>query len=210
MYTKDSFIFDSQITINTNAQGNKIMTIIMKMSTVLAKIRENAGLTSMHDETVMITFYGLGEACMRINARDLAARGSIGEWLEKSAKLPEGIVYDILNRDYEYADFDGEIVSNIASGLYLDLDELQAAYELADDLGDEVVSAGLACDIQVDKIAEMYCGRYDNDEAFAEDSFREVNEIPSHLEFYIDWDKVTRDFMMDTFSSNGHYFDKSR
>jgi len=44
---------------------------------------------------------------------------------------------------------------------------------------------------------DQYNGCWNSEEEFVEELYTECNDIPDHLRFYIDWEKLTRDFMMD-------------
>jgi len=44
---------------------------------------------------------------------------------------------------------------------------------------------------------DQYNGCWNSEEEFVEELYTECNDIPDHLQFYIDWEKLTRDFMMD-------------
>ena len=47
-------------------------------------------------------------------------------------------------------------------------------------------------------------GQWDSEEAFAENLAEETMEIPKHLAFYIDYEKLARDlFINDYFSADG-------
>lgn len=68
---------------------------------------------------------------------------------------------------------------------------------------------GLADDIeeQLETAQDAYCGTYDTMSDYAEEVTLECHEIPDYLNFYIDWDKMARDFSMDhTQADNGMIF----
>lgn len=44
---------------------------------------------------------------------------------------------------------------------------------------------------------DEYNGCWDSEEEFVEQLYTDCYEIPDHLQHYIDWEKLTRDFMMD-------------
>ena len=51
---------------------------------------------------------------------------------------------------------------------------------------------------------EAYQGEWDSEEAFAEDFASETLEIPEHLQYYIDYEKLSRDlFINEYFSAKG-------
>jgi antirestriction protein len=51
---------------------------------------------------------------------------------------------------------------------------------------------------------EAYCGEWDSEEAYAEDTMDDLYDIPDHLVMYIDWEAVARDwFCGDYYSIDG-------
>lgn len=56
-------------------------------------------------------------------------------------------------------------------------------------------------------ILDRYIGQYDDMEEFAREDFQECNEIPEHLEPYIDWEAVASDYKYDfCITSSGYVF----
>lgn len=54
----------------------------------------------------------------------------------------------------------------------------------------------------LERFEEAYAGEWDSEEDFAEDLASETMEIPQHLAFYIDYEKLARDlFINDYFSA---------
>jgi len=60
---------------------------------------------------------------------------------------------------------------------------------------------------------EAYAGKWDSDEAFAEnyvDEMGYLNQIPEHLHYYFDYEKYAADLMINDYSEhNGYYFSKN-
>lgn len=54
---------------------------------------------------------------------------------------------------------------------------------------------------------DEYNGCWDSEEEFIQQMYEDCYEIPDHLQAYIDWEKLTRDFMMDydSYYVNGEY-----
>lgn len=48
---------------------------------------------------------------------------------------------------------------------------------------------------------EAYQGEWDSEEAFTQDLFEQCNDIPEHLENYIDWPRMARDFFCGDYYS---------
>ena len=56
----------------------------------------------------------------------------------------------------------------------------------------------------LERFEEAYAGEWSSEEDFAQDLASETMEIPQHLEFYIDYDKLARDlFINDYYSAEG-------
>ena len=57
-------------------------------------------------------------------------------------------------------------------------------------------------------IEESYYGEFDSDGRFAQDLVYQteslIENLPTYI--YIDWERTSRDLMMDYVESNGHYF----
>lgn len=76
-------------------------------------------------------------------------------------------------------------------------------------LDQEVVDAGIACGIDLDKIEDAYEGKYDSDEDFAQALAEETSAIQEDAQWphtCIDWEWAARELMYDYCSSGGHYF----
>lgn len=50
-------------------------------------------------------------------------------------------------------------------------------------------------------LEEAYCGEYDSEEDYAEHIASEIYEIPEHLEFYIDYERMARDLFINDYLS---------
>jgi antirestriction protein len=80
-----------------------------------------------------------------------------------------------------------------------DFDELAALAELLDDYDEDVIRA--ACDVSDDETAEelrgtiedRYCGAFDREGDYAEEFATGCYDIPEHLQYYIDYEKMERD-----------------
>lgn len=48
---------------------------------------------------------------------------------------------------------------------------------------------------------EAYCGEYDSEEDYAEQIASEIYEIPDHLEYYIDYERMARDLFINDYIS---------
>lgn len=44
---------------------------------------------------------------------------------------------------------------------------------------------------------DEYCGCWESEEEYCQQLYEDCYEIPDHLQGYIDWEKLTRDIMMD-------------
>lgn len=75
--------------------------------------------------------------------------------------------------------------------------------------GEDVVNAAIACDVQLEDIAEAYSGHFDSDEDFAQDMAEQLGDIKKDVQWpytCIDWEKAARELMYDYREEDGHYF----
>ncbi|GGD03537.1 antirestriction protein ArdA [Pyruvatibacter mobilis] len=156
---------------------------------------------------------------LRVYVADLAAYNEgrlLGRWFDLAdyAGDAEGLNDDIdamlaeNGRGDEWAihDYDGAFPLEIRSSENPSLDGLaeyaEAVAEVERDMGmsdatrlvaaylDEI--GGDICNV-AQNIAENYRGTYDSLAEFAEELTEDTSEIPDHLQYYIDWDKMGRD-----------------
>lgn len=62
---------------------------------------------------------------------------------------------------------------------------------------------------ELSECEDAYQGKYDSDKDFTKELFESgygFDDIPSHVWNYIDWDKMSYDYMMDYSQHNGYYF----
>jgi len=83
-----------------------------------------------------------------------------------------------------------------------------------DDRDKEIIEAFLDCfgghiKQALDNYEDMYMGKYDSFIEFCEMTFDETAEVPPHLQNYIDYDAVERDFDTNYFYHNGHVFNRN-
>jgi antirestriction protein len=90
-----------------------------------------------------------------------------------------------------------------------DLSILAECLEDTEYCSEDVISAGIECGVSIDNIDEAYSGSFGSDEDFAEDMAEQLGCIDKNLSWpytCIDWDRASRDLMMDYSEHNGHYF----
>ena len=59
----------------------------------------------------------------------------------------------------------------------------------------------------LDDFRNSYCGAWESEKDFVMERFPEENEIPAHLEMYIDYESIATDwFIDDYYMNNGHVF----
>lgn len=76
----------------------------------------------------------------------------------------------------------------------------------------DIINAGIALGIDIDKIEEAYQGYYDSAEEFAEEFADGIGAIPDNLDWplmHIDWKLAARDLMYDFQEENGYYFSRN-
>jgi len=137
----------------------------------------------------------------------------VGAWediqLQLSELFPSAVVDEILCADVE----------GLAHHFYAsscDSFDLDAWVEFLAEkdgthLSDEVINAYFEnCGASsLSDVEEAYQGEYNSDEDFAVqllDDTGDLMSIPESLRSYFDYEKFSRDLMMDYFESNGHYF----
>lgn len=69
---------------------------------------------------------------------------------------------------------------------------------------DNIYPGKIPVEDYVSSFEEAYCGQFDTFKDFVEQWFSETETIPEHLERYIDWDVVARDYEADFWSVDTH------
>lgn len=182
----------------------------------LSEIRQAIRVAAKGSGDVCIRFCGL-EFDVWMDAAEVARAGGPYAWVEENCELEPEELELVTNHDYEVVDHEGGIVGQFYSscGGYwgsMDWAGLEEALDIIDGsyYSEEVFLAGLACDIPMDKIEEAYAGEHRSDEDFAEQLWEDwgyLSELPEFCKYYIDWEAVARDLMINGYTSeNGHYF----
>lgn len=126
----------------------------------------------------------------------------IAEWL---AEVDEERPDEYTNREeWIVADYEG--IPSEMVGTYSLNPNFWTYKEALGTWDKDIVEAAMELGIPADKIDAAYVGSYDSDDDFAYELFTATNEIPTHLEAYINWEAVTRSVMFDHDQANGHYF----
>ena len=86
--------------------------------------------------------------------------------------------------------------------------------KVVEDMGgdEDLVIAGLACDVPLDRIEEAYRGKYPSMEDFAYDEIYELyglDKLPGIISCHIDWEGVACDLSMDVNFENGYVFSRN-
>mgnify|MGYP005995223043 CR=1 FL=1 len=72
----------------------------------------------------------------------------------------------------------------------------------------EIFLSAIEHGINWDSVEQSYIGEYDNDEDFTIAMLDEP-EITHFAHYYIDWERCSRDYVMDFIAVEGHYFSNS-
>jgi len=118
----------------------------------------------------------------------------------------DDLVDEYLDEGWTFDDY-GEL-SNEGFKESWSLDQFDDIEDFAD-FADRVEELGegyeLRCADLMDTDVSMdeYQGCWHSEEEFVQESLGDCFDIPKHLEFYIDWEKLTRDTMMDYSSYEG-------
>ena len=99
----------------------------------------------------------------------------------------------------EYALHDYEGFGSLHLSEYTGIKELLALAEFIEEnpeLGTELLSHFCGDIEEAQNALDNYAGRYDSLADFAQDLTEDTTEIPKHLEFYIDYERMARDMEM--------------
>lgn len=128
----------------------------------------------------------------------------ISDWL---ADLTESMDDGELREEYIVADYE-DIPSEYVGEWSLDREYFDFK-KVADELGYEVVKAGVDLGIPLESIEDAYLGEYESMEDYAEeyiDSTGMLSEVPESLRYYFDTAAFARDLSMDVNEQDGHFF----
>ena len=109
--------------------------------------------------------------------------------------------------EFMFQDFEG-----FHNSLYDESGNIDAIYEYLTEcasLSQDIINAGLDCDIPLSSIESAYYGEYESDLDFAYkfiDDTCFLNDIPESIVRYFDYDAYAKDLSYDFTSSNGYYF----
>jgi antirestriction protein len=87
-----------------------------------------------------------------------------------------------------------------------DIDELTEIGRLIEEHGDAFAAyaANVGGDATENDFQDAYCGEWDSEREYAENTMGDLYNIPDHLVYYIDYDAVARDwFCSDYYSIEG-------
>lgn len=113
--------------------------------------------------------------------------------------------------EWHFADWEGDCMSVFCSEHGLD-DDYWTLLEVAENshLELEVFLAGYEENIPLESIEDAYIGEFEDDIEYVEHLIEDGSiQIPEHLEIYINKEMLARDYTMDVYSNNGHYFNSS-
>jgi antirestriction protein len=111
--------------------------------------------------------------------------------------------------EFMFQDFEG-----FPKQFYSESGSVDEIYEYIDfvqksHLDQDVIDAGLDCDIAMENIEEAYSGKYSSDKDFAQQFAEEIGVIDKNASWpntCIDWEQAARELMYDYNSSNNYYF----
>jgi len=114
---------------------------------------------------------------------------------------------DEIDPEFMFQDFEG-----FHKSLYDESGNINEIYDYLTEcasLSQDIVDAGLDCEIPLTSIELAYYGEYESDLDFAYnyiDNTGFFNEIPESIIRYFDYDAYAKDLSFDFTSSNGYYF----
>jgi antirestriction protein len=134
----------------------------------------------------------------------LAEHGNAEDFLAACKELHK----DEIDPELMFQDFD-DIHKNYRLEC-VDIESLYDYYDACFEHGQDVIDAGLDCEIPLDSIMDAYIGQYDTDIDFAYDMAEQCGYLTLETNAWpyncIDWHKAARELMFDNVESNGHYF----
>lgn len=164
------------------------------------------------DNKVYIRYHGTGvEGWM--SAQEVAEAGCPFSWIDNIvAEYNDEFDEDAdseayTNHDYEVQDSEGLVDAYCSySNGWGFCDWAGFLEALTSGMSEWVIRAGRTDGYSLEQIQDAYQGEFESDRDFVEQYCEDTLEIPEHLAGYIDWDAITRDYMMDFWSADGHYF----
>ena len=109
--------------------------------------------------------------------------------------------------EFMFQDFEG-----FHKSLYDESGNIDAIYEYLKEcasLSQDIVNAGLDCEIQLASIESAYYGEYESDLDFAYNYIDDtgfLSDVPESIIRYFDYEAYAKDLSYDFTSSNGYYF----
>ena len=117
---------------------------------------------------------------------------------------------DEIDPEYMFQDYEG-----FPESLYSESGNIDEIYQYLDFINDNNIDAAsfeaymsLGNDLEyaIKNFDEAYQGKWNSEREFCEYLFDETNEIPSNLTSYIDYERVSRDYMYDHTFVHGYMF----
>lgn len=143
---------------------------------------------------------------------------SNGAWLklteyadsEEFYKACKELHKDEIDPEYKFEDYEG-----FPESLYRESGNINEIYQYLDFINDDNIDAAafevyinLVNDLEyaMKNFDEAYQGKWHSESEFCEQLFYDINEIPDHLASYIDYKKVTSDYMYEHTFVDGYMF----
>jgi len=117
-----------------------------------------------------------------------------------------------LHKDEDDPELMFQDTENLPDALYSESEIDSEFWEVVNELDDSEDEAwGLFAtatgEKTVERLRECYMGKWNSEEEFVQEQMDQLGSIPEHLEYYIDWSKMARDwFMGDYWMEQGHVF----
>jgi len=133
--------------------------------------------------------------------------------LYTESDIREAITEQLEDEDNEYfQDDDFEFIVSDWGNTPDNMQELSIiaeCLEIVEYYDDDIISAGITCDVSISNIDEAYAGSFNSHEDFAEDMAEQlglINKDASWPYTHIDWEQAASELMYDYSEHNGHYF----
>lgn len=203
---------------NTRTQAASLMGSIRQREEELKKLEEQAFInrcvvalddTPMGEHNVYIHWFRIDYGSW-MDAEDVANAGGLAAYLSDQGLSAEDVA-ELMTRDWDYQDAEGLALRCLRKYGSFVWDDLEELLEAAEDVGAEVLCAGMDAGLEIDAIADAYLGEYDSPEDYAyqlwEDSGM-LAGVPEAARGYINWEAVARDMELsgELTCHGNHYF----
>lgn len=145
-----------------------------------------------------------------LDAEAVVNAGGLEDYLKEQGLSAEDVA-ELMTRDWDCQDAEGLALRCLGNHGGFDWLKLEELLEAADDVGAEVLCAGLKAGLSVDTIADAYLGEHESPEDYAYQQWEDAGILagmPEAARGYINWEAVARDMELsgEITHHGSHYF----